>query len=151
VSDIPPSGAYGMKRHWALTVIVMLLAANAITGVIAGRYADENRVLKLRLVGHAAHTGEIVAIEDYRADRKRILKPVSALGSEGVAFTGQIDDQLPVWNWPTLTEERQDADRYNETFIDAYNNRMRLMKAFPNQFKGNYDHLRVVDRSGRDD
>jgi hypothetical protein len=130
-----------MTRRWLSILIVCLVATNIITATFLVRYIWRNWTWELQMSGQAGYGATLKAISDFRSGELRIYRVVP---DGRIEFTGQMDGEFEVWNWPSYAEGGYPFKYTAEQFVRAYNSRMRNMVAHPERFENDYEARRKL-------
>lgn len=90
-----------------------------------------NLLWQLEVERQAKYAGTLQAYYDNTKGIRRIL--VAQENGSG-EFLNQMDGPFEVWGWPYLKDGGMPAKIGAESYVDAYNNKMRFMASHPEKF-----------------
>lgn len=121
------------NRKWTL-IVSLCLNAILLLALAAGYEYFRLQRLWWEMEGPpwAMYAGTMQCIADHDGGITRYYRMVTVSGTDGKAerkFTGEHEDGVEVWSWPWYSNLGEASRASTQTYVDAYNRRMRSFVA----------------------
>jgi hypothetical protein len=119
------------KQIFVTSLVIILVTTNIVLLVYT---SWTNLLWKQEMYGMATYAATLQALSDFRAGELRLYELVED-GNHG--FANRYDGSFEIWYKPYYSTLGGSQKYTQETFIEAYNRKMRYMYEHPEKFKPN--------------